>query len=204
MRKSVVAALLALVPLVGWTPGARAEIAGRVAVLDATTIEIGARPIRLWGIAAPGSARQCRGADGVIRPCRQQAALALAEWVGTRRIRCQEGAPEADGRSPAICWAGAEQLNGWMVANGWAHADARNAVDYVGLEDTARQRGSGMWGPASLPAPDFRRPDWRSAREPAWPRYERREVYPPLEPPRYGAPYDRGLSPAPPWGPTER
>jgi endonuclease YncB( thermonuclease family) len=48
------------------------------------------------------------------------------------------------GRDVAACFNGAEELNSWMVANGWAVA-YRYSVDYVADEDTARQKQIKIW-----------------------------------------------------------
>jgi endonuclease YncB( thermonuclease family) len=59
----------------------------------------------------------------------------------------------------AICFKGNDDLNRWMVANGWAVAYRRYSVDYVADEDAARQSRINIW------SGDFDMPwDWRARR----------------------------------------
>jgi endonuclease YncB( thermonuclease family) len=58
----------------------------------------------------------------------------------------------------ATWWKGTEDLNGWLVLNGWAVAFRRYSTAYVAAEDTARAAKGGLW------AGDFEMPwDWRKA-----------------------------------------
>jgi endonuclease YncB( thermonuclease family) len=60
------------------------------------------------------------------------------------------------GRTVAVCFLGSEELNRWMVANGWAVAFRRYSLDYVADEDGARLAGAGLWSST------FQMPwDWR-------------------------------------------
>ena len=59
----------------------------------------------------------------------------------------------------AICFKGDEDLNRWMVANGWAVAYRRYSEDYVADEDAARRSRTNIW------SGDFDMPwDWRAQR----------------------------------------
>ena len=54
---------------------------------------------------------------------------------------------------------GSEDVNRWMVANGWAVAYRRYRADYVADEDAARRKRINMW------SGDFEMPwDWRAQR----------------------------------------
>jgi len=66
--------------------------------------------------------------------------------------------PLAYGRIVAVCWIGAENLNAWLVLQGWAVAYRRFSTDYVLHEDAAKEARRGIWrGKFQMPW------DWRSA-----------------------------------------
>ena len=60
------------------------------------------------------------------------------------------------GRVVAVCRAAGEDLNAWMVSQGWALAYRQYSRDYVGEEADARAARRGIW------RGDFVEPwDWR-------------------------------------------
>jgi endonuclease YncB( thermonuclease family) len=74
-------------------------------------------------------------------------------------VSCQPRDRDRYGRIVAVCFKGNEDLNRWMVANGWAVAYRRYSVDYVTDEDTARRSRINIWSGA------FDMPwDWRAQR----------------------------------------
>jgi endonuclease YncB( thermonuclease family) len=135
------------------------EIAGVASVIDADTIEIHGQRIRLFGIDAPEGGQLCVRPNGERWRCGQRASLALADRIGRATVRCEPRDIDRYRRVVAVCFKGAEDLNRWMVANGWAVAFRRYSVDYVADEDTARRKQINMW------SGDFEMPwDWRAQR----------------------------------------
>ena len=55
------------------------------------------------------------------------------------------------GRIVAVCFAGTEDVNAWMVRQGWAFAYRHYSLDYVDDEDAAREEGAGIWAGAFTP-----------------------------------------------------
>ena len=49
------------------------------------------------------------------------------------------------GRVVAVCFRGNEDLNRWMVANGWAVAYKQYSLDYVADEVGARRSQINIW-----------------------------------------------------------
>ena len=125
-------------------PAAAEAIAGRASVIDGDTLEIRGTRIRLHGIDAPESGQPCTVAGRTTR-CGQQAALALADRIGSRPVACEAKDRDRYGRVVAVCRAGREDLNAWMVAQGWALAYRQYAADYVGEEQAASSAKRGIW-----------------------------------------------------------
>lgn len=134
---------------------AAAEIVGRASVIDGDTIEIRGQRIRLFGIDAPESSQLCTWDDKPYR-CGQQSALALADKIGERTVRCEERDIDRYKRIVAVCYVGSEDIGNWLVKQGWALAFRKYSIDYVSAEDEARVARRGVW------RGDFEMPwEWR-------------------------------------------
>jgi endonuclease YncB( thermonuclease family) len=135
---------------------AQDRIIGVVSVIDGDTIEIHGRRIRLFGIDAPESSQLCEVPTGARWRCGQQASFALADRIGRATVRCEPRDLDRYGRVVAVCFRGNEDLNRWMVANGWAVAYKQYSFDYVADEVGARRSRINIW------SGDFEMPrDWR-------------------------------------------
>ena len=154
--KAFSAALAALVIAV-FTPGtAFADIAGTASVIDGDTLEIHGQRIRLFGIDAPEGRQTCDRQGNAWR-CGQRAALALADKIGRRPIDCKERDRDRYRRIVAVCYLQGEDLNGWLVRQGWA-LDYRQYSKgrYAAGEAEARAGRRGVW------AGEFQKPwTWR-------------------------------------------
>src|SRR5438874_5398102 len=98
-----------------------ADLAGQASIIDGDTIEIHGQRIRLFGIDAPEHDQLCEAVGSQYR-CGQQAALALADQIGSKTVDCAPRDVDQYGRIVAVCSAGGEDLNAWMVRQGWALA----------------------------------------------------------------------------------
>lgn len=153
IRNSVIAALL-IAATAALAQGRL--IIGVASVIDGDTIEIHGERIRLFGIDAPESRQECRRPDGSLWRCGQQAALALQDHIGRRPIKCEQRDIDRYHRIVAQCRLAGEDINGWLVATGWAVAFTRYSRDYVQQEEEARAERRGIW------SGDFAMPwDWR-------------------------------------------
>jgi endonuclease YncB( thermonuclease family) len=139
-------------------PAFGVDLTGQASVIDGDTLEIHGQRIRLFGIDAPESRQTCEAAGQTYR-CGQQAALALANRIGQLTVACEPRDTDRYGRIVAICRAGAEDLNGWMVAQGWALAYRQYSAAYVGRENAAHAAGLGIWRGAFTAPWDWRRGD---------------------------------------------
>jgi endonuclease YncB( thermonuclease family) len=148
--------LFSVLWLVG--PALAAEpISGRASVTDGDTLVIRNTRIRLHGIDAPESAQVCQDAAGKDYRCGQKAALALADKIGEATVSCEPRDTDRYGRTVAVCRKGSEDLNAWMVAQGYAPAYRRYSQDYVQAEGEARTRKRGIWAGTFDPPSDWRR-----------------------------------------------
>jgi endonuclease YncB( thermonuclease family) len=137
-------ALALLAALFTCTGAASADVTGRASVIDGDTIEIHGERIRLFGIDAPESRQLCTVSGEPYR-CGQQAALALADHIGQRTVRCEERDRDRYGRMVAVCWVGDEDVSAWMMQEGRALAFRKYSSRYVVEEDAARAAGRGIW-----------------------------------------------------------
>ncbi|QEX16838.1 hypothetical protein FRZ44_21330 [Hypericibacter terrae] len=125
-------------------------------MVDGDTLEIHGTRIRLFGIDAPESRQLCE-AQGQQYRCGQKAAFALADHVGSSPVTCDPRDTDRYGRTVAVCYLGSEDLNAWMVSQGWALAYRHYSTDYVPQEEAAHAAGLGIW------AGTFTAPwDWRA------------------------------------------
>jgi endonuclease YncB( thermonuclease family) len=152
--------LLTIPLLVLSASSAHAEtIAGRASIIDADTLEVHGQRIRILDIDAPESRQTCTDQDGKPWRCGQEAALALADWIGQKPVTCETTKKDRYKRWLARCKVGAEDLANWLAGRGWAVPyrnctckNVRNASEF------AREQRAGIWsGTFTLPW------DWRKA-----------------------------------------
>jgi endonuclease YncB( thermonuclease family) len=85
------------------------------------------------------------GGDKELDFCPGDGGFALADRIGRTTVSCQPRDVDRYGRIVAICFKGNEDLNRWMVANGWAVAFRRYSLDYVASEAAARRSEINIW-----------------------------------------------------------
>lgn len=144
--------VVVLLAVLRWLPDpASRQVAGGVRVIDGDSLEVAGERIRLRGIDAPELAQTCRR-DGKDWHCGREATRHLRRHIGGRAVACEGRERDKHDRLLAVCRAGEEDLNAWMVEQGWAVAFG----DYHGAEGAARRARRGLW------AGEFERPsDWR-------------------------------------------
>ena len=141
---------------VAWAWPVRADVSGQARVIDGDSLEIGGMRIRLFGIDAPERGQGCR-AGGELWICGGLARLRLEERISGRRVVCKEKDRDRYGRIVAVCRAGGEDLNAWMVSEGWALAYRRYSEAYVDEEARAQAARAGVWRGDFVPPWDWRR-----------------------------------------------
>lgn len=131
-------------------------IVGRSSVIDADTLEIQGQRIRLEGIDAPESSQKCRIA-GQEWACGQKAALALSDWLAERTVSCAPTGQDRYKRTLARCFVDSEDVQAWLVLNGWALAYRQYSEDYVQAEQVAQTQRAGVWKGEFTPPWEWRR-----------------------------------------------
>ena len=141
---------------VAWTWPVQADVSGQARVIDGDSLEIGGTRIRLFGIDAPERGQGCQ-AGGELWICGGLARLRLEERISGRTVVCEEKDRDRYGRVVAVCRAGGEDLNAWMVSEGFALAYRRYSRAYVDEEAGAKSARAGVWRGEFVPPWDWRR-----------------------------------------------
>ncbi|KAG2493941.1 hypothetical protein HYH03_007871 [Edaphochlamys debaryana] len=120
-------------------------IAGAARVVDGDTLVINGERIRMYGVDAPESAQQCKDPRGAAYPCGLVSKDALDKKIGSAPVRCEVKTKDQYGRNVSVCTAGGEDLNGWLVSNGYAVAYRQYGKEYIPNEDAASAAKKGIW-----------------------------------------------------------
>ena len=150
MRALLIAALLCLVALAGckWR------------AIDGDTLEStisdDAPTFRLHGIDAPEADQTCR-TWGRTWECGKAATAALESR--TLEMRCSGSGTDRYGRTIGVCYEGIEDVNAWMVEQGWALAYRKYSKDYIPQEEAAKAAKRGIHRGQYIPTWDWRSGD---------------------------------------------
>ncbi len=152
IRLTVLLSITAI--LIGWhtilptahTQQSGGAIAGYARVIDGDTLDLSGTRIRLHGIDAPESTQTCTTAEQVYR-CGDRATQALANLVRGQTVLCDPMGTDRYRRTIArrsIETTG-QDIESWMVRQGFAVAYTRYSYDYVPDELVARLARRGLW-----------------------------------------------------------
>lgn len=116
----------------------------RPIAMDAGHIRIDRATIVLAGIEAPAADARC-GEGGAAWPCGARARTALRAYLRGRSVECEAPRDFGDRKETvtSACTLAGEDIASWIVANGWAKAEAGGP--YGELETRARNAGRGIW-----------------------------------------------------------
>ncbi|MCY4496955.1 MAG: thermonuclease family protein [Rhodospirillaceae bacterium] len=141
--------------VVTWATPVRADVSGWAEAIDGDTIVVAGTRIRLFGIDAPERLQVCQ-AGGELWLCGGLAKLRLQERLSGHTVVCEERDRDRHGRIVAVCRAGGEDLNAWMVSQGWALAYRKYSEAYVDEEARAESARAGVWRGEFVPPWDWR------------------------------------------------
>ncbi|MDE0035809.1 MAG: thermonuclease family protein [Deltaproteobacteria bacterium] len=119
-------------------------LSGLALAIDGDTLELDGVRVRLHGVDAPEYDQPCRS-GGRRWPCGREARRALAARIHGRRVACEVRDRDSYGRVVATCSVARQDINAWMVANGWALAYRRYSRAYLAEESRARVAKRGVW-----------------------------------------------------------
>ena len=151
-RKSVVAkrdtcvflsAVFAIV-LAGAASATDNTIRGVATVVDGDQLVLQGYRVLLYGIDAPELDQTCQ-VDGVSWPCGRDAAVALTEIIQGRDLVCADQGDAPYAKVSGICDIGGNDLNAWLVSEGWALAARHVTRRYVKQETAAKNAERGVW-----------------------------------------------------------
>ena len=114
---------------------------GKARVIDGDTLELAGVRVRLWGIDALEKRQSCRS-ERKTWSCGGLAQAALRSRATD--LRCQEKGKDRYGRVLAVCFEGRDDVNAWLVSEGWALAYREFAKAYVPRETEAKAQKRGM------------------------------------------------------------
>ncbi|MDW8314436.1 MAG: thermonuclease family protein [Rhodovarius sp.] len=138
-----------------------ARLAGPAEVVDADTILLAGRLVRLEAIDAPERRQPCWRADGSPWACGEAAAEALTAFLRERPVVCTLQGSDRFARLVGRCEADGEDIQAWLVREGWALAYSRYSDRYRPEEEEARRQGPGMWQGPFDPPEEWRRREGR-------------------------------------------
>ena len=140
------------------------ELRGRADVKDADTIGIDGYNIRLDGIDALEKNQTCVRDNGTAWDCGEDARRAVEKHLDGKEVVCDRLSLGL-GRFRGLCRVDGEDLNRWVVRQGWAFAYRRFSNDYIDDEGAARRARKGAWA-GTPPTPPW---EWRRNRRESGP-----------------------------------
>jgi len=148
--------LLLALPLLLPALAQAADISGVPKIREGDQITIGSSRIRLGGIDAPAVDQLCLDTKGERWTCGVAARDELIHHAADKTWTCHVSQVDRRGRSVARCQVDGEDIQQWMVKNGWALSYTRFSHDYDADEKAAREAKAGMWQGAFIAPWDWR------------------------------------------------
>ena len=141
-------------------------ILGKAKVIDGDTIKINKKKIRLFGIDAPEKNQICKKIymNFLIfnfqkdYKCGERSTLALSKKLKNKKVKCiLEDNKDKYKRNIGTCYIKNQDINAWLVKNGYALAYRRYSTKYVLDEQYAMENKQGIWRGAFIKPEKWRR-----------------------------------------------
>ena len=133
------------------------EITGFAVVTDGDTIKISNNKIRLHGIDAPEKNQKCTKNKKKYN-CGTVATKALINKISENAVKClTQKKKDRYNRFIGVCFVEQEDLNKWMVRNGYAISYRRYSKDYILDEEYAKINKLGLWSGTFLKPEKWRK-----------------------------------------------
>ena len=129
-------------------------ILGKAEVIDGDTIKINKIKIRLFGIDAPEKKQICKKKYISFLvfhfqknyKCGEKSSLALLKKLKDKEVKCViKKNKDRYNRNIGTCYIKNQDINGWLVKNGYALAYTRFSKKYVLDEQYAKENKLGIW-----------------------------------------------------------
>jgi endonuclease YncB( thermonuclease family) len=133
-----------------------ADLTGIAKIRDGDQVQIAGSRIRLAGIDAPSVDQLCLNTNGERWTCGIAARDELVRHAGNKNWSCHVQRTDRFGHSVAKCEVEGEDIQEWMVKNGWALSYVRVSHDYDADEKEARDARAGIWAGAFIAPWDWR------------------------------------------------
>lgn len=135
-----------------FTPAHAETLQGVPNIVDGDTVDIGATRIRLLGLDAPESDQICLDAKNASWTCGIAAREALKEKSAGRLWTCDlRKKPDRWGRRLGTCFVDGENIEQWMVRQGWALSAVKyKPHPYDQDEISARDECKNLWAGAFI------------------------------------------------------
>ena len=129
------------------------EISGYAKIIDGDTIKINSKKIRLHGIDAPEKKQVCKKPYITIvffsfsknYLCGQVSTDKLTKKINNQIIKCKIKNVDRYKRLIGECYKKNENLNSWLVSNGYAVAYRKYSKKYISNETNAKNNKLGIW-----------------------------------------------------------
>ena len=129
-------------------------ITGKANVTDGDTIKINDQKIRLFGIDAPEIKQFCKEVYLSFLifnfkrdyKCGEKSTNALKKKIKNKKIRCLiQDKKDRYRRNIGVCYLKKQDINSWLVKNGYAIAYRRYSKKYIIDEQYAEDNKLGIW-----------------------------------------------------------
>ena len=141
-------------------------ISGKAKVVDGDTIKINKKKVRLFGIDAPEKDQICKKVyfNFLIfnfqkdYKCGEESTLALSKKLQNKEVKCiLEDNKDIYKRNIGTCYIKNQDINKWLVKNGYALAYKKYSKKYVLDEQYAKENELGIWKGAFTEPEKWRR-----------------------------------------------
>ncbi len=121
------------------------EIEGFAKIIDGDTVKISNSIIRLSGIDAPEIKQLCTDKNLNEWHCGKKSKMALKNFINKKTIKCIGYKKDRYKRIIGECYLEEQDIQEWMVKNGWAIAYKKYSKKYINAENFAKSNNLGIW-----------------------------------------------------------
>ena len=128
------------------------------ALTDETLIRVQGQQVSLHGLRMIAADQRCLDGNKFWQ-CGVKALQALARRLDEPGLQCKvliSLSSSGGTRDTAECWINSDNLNVWLVAQGWALTDGTEQAAFRTAEQSARSKQIGLWRGGFIPPESWR------------------------------------------------